>query len=229
MGTMRSPLGTSTALSRRSSAVTSSRLSYSAENIFAVLSPASVGAHCETTNSSLILSSTSQSPGFVMSRQKVRNSTLYPIVLLCILLCHKKRSLIRSKRNEQGSKQTYLILLFSAPFSTQHERKSTSPVAMDFAFRQGKPPMGILCVSPRASTQYQHKRRVTRGCGFCVQARQTPMGILCVFPRGLTMPGRKRHVTEAGCACCEALFPMWRCCAEGPRSRVEERRRRRGR
>ena len=90
-------------------------------------------------------------------------------------------------------------------------------------------PMGILCVSPRASTQYQHKRRVTRGCGFCVQARQTPMGILCVFPRGLTMPGRKRHVTEAGCACCEALLPMWRCCAEEPRSRVEERRRRRGR
>ena len=55
------------------------------------------------------------------------------------LLCHKKRSLIRSKRNEQGSKQTYLILLFSAPFSTSHERKSTSPVAMDLAFRQGKP------------------------------------------------------------------------------------------
>ena len=212
------------------------------------------------------------------------------------LLCHKKRSLIRSKRNEQGSKQTYLIFLFSAPFSTQPERKSTSPVTVGLALRQGKPrweyfmclrelqrststkaghpwrwifrsgkanpdgntlciskgfndaraqkhvtrgcgscvqarqtPMGILCVSPRASTQYQHKRRVTRGCGFCVQARQTPMGILCVFPRGLTMPGRKRHVTEAGCACCEALLPMWRCCAEEQRSRVEERRRRRGR
>ena len=55
------------------------------------------------------------------------------------LLCHKKRSLIRSKRNEQGSKQTYLILLFSAPILTPHERKSTSSVAMDFAFRQGKP------------------------------------------------------------------------------------------
>ena len=55
------------------------------------------------------------------------------------LLCHKKRSLIRSKRNEQGSKQTYLILLFSAPILTPHERKSTSPVAVDFAFRQGKP------------------------------------------------------------------------------------------
>jgi len=54
------------------------------------------------------------------------------------LLCHKKRSLIRSKRNEQGSKQTYLILLFSAPILTPHERKSTSPVAMDFAFRQGE-------------------------------------------------------------------------------------------
>ena len=54
------------------------------------------------------------------------------------LLCHKKRSLIRSKRNEQGSKQTYLILLFSAPILTPHERKSTSSVAMDFAFRQGK-------------------------------------------------------------------------------------------
>ena len=55
------------------------------------------------------------------------------------LLCHKKRNLIRSKRNEQGSKQTYLILLFSAPILTPHERKSTSSVAMDFAFRQGKP------------------------------------------------------------------------------------------
>ena len=55
------------------------------------------------------------------------------------LLCHKKRSLIRSKRNEQGSKQTYLILLFSAPILTPHERKSTSPVTVDFAFRQGKP------------------------------------------------------------------------------------------
>ena len=54
------------------------------------------------------------------------------------LLCHKKRSLIRSKRNEQGSKQTYLILLFSAPILTPHERKSTSSVAMDFAFRQGE-------------------------------------------------------------------------------------------
>jgi len=52
------------------------------------------------------------------------------------LLCHKKRSLIRSKRNEQGSKQTYLILLFSAPILTPHERKSTSSVAMDFALRQ---------------------------------------------------------------------------------------------
>ena len=54
------------------------------------------------------------------------------------LLCHKKRSLIRSKRNEQGSKQTYLILLFSAPILTQHEHRSTSPVTVDFAFRQGE-------------------------------------------------------------------------------------------
>ena len=177
-----------------------------------------------------------------------------------------------------------------------HEHKSASPVAVDLAFRQGKPrweyfmylrelqrststkarhpwrwilrsgkanpdgntlcisenfnaapaqkhvtrgdgscvqarqaPTGILFVFPRGLTPHEHKRRVTRGCGFCVQARQTPMGILCVFPRGLTMHEHKRRVTVKGCACCEALLPMWRCCAEEPRSRVEERRRRRGR
>ena len=178
------------------------------------------------------------------------------------LLCHKKRSLIRSKRNEQGSKQTYLILLFSAPILTPHERKSTSSVAMDFAFRQGearreyfvyfrelqrclsgkarhpwrwilrsgkaKLDGNTLCIS-KGFNAARTQKHVIRGDGFCVQARQTPTGILCVFPRGLTMPERKRRVTVKGCACCEALYPMLRCCAEGQRSRAEERRRRRGR
>ena len=90
-------------------------------------------------------------------------------------------------------------------------------------------PTGILFVFPRGLTPHEYKRRVTRDCGFCVQERRSSKGILCVFPRASTMPGRKRHVTVIGCACCEALLPMWRCCAEGPRSRAEERRRRRGR
>ena len=50
------------------------------------------------------------------------------------LLCHKKRSLIRSKRNEQGSKQTYLIFYFPLV-----HMQNSSTVAVDFAFRQGKP------------------------------------------------------------------------------------------
>ena len=107
------------------------------------------------------------------------------------LLCHKKRSLIRSKRNEQGSKQTYLILLFSAPFSTQHQHKRRVTRGCGSCVQARQTPMGILYVSPRASTQHQRKRRVTRDCGSCAQARQAPMGILFVFPRALTMHEHK--------------------------------------
>ena len=163
---------------------------------------------------------------------------------------------VQARRSSTG------ILCVSPRGLTKHEHRSTSPVAMDFAFRQGKPrrecfvyfrelqrclsgkarhpwlwilrsgkanPDGnTLCIS-KGFNEARAQKHVTRGDGFCVQARRTPMGILCVFPRGLTMHEHKRHVTEAGCACCEALLPMWRCCAEEPRSRVEERRRRRGR
>ena len=154
------------------------------------------------------------------------------------------------------------ILYVSPRGLTSHERENTSPVAVDLAFRQGKPRWEYFvylrelqrCLSGKARHPWlwilrsgkaspggntfciskgfnaaRAQKRVTRDCGFCVQARRSSKGILFVFPRGLTMPGRKRHVTEAGCACCEALLPMWRCCAEEPRSRVEERRRRRGR
>ena len=154
------------------------------------------------------------------------------------------------------------ILYVSPRTSTQHQHKSTSPVAMDLAFRQGKPRweyfMYLRELQRSTSTKARHpwrwilrsgkaspggntfciskgfnaaraQKRVTRDCGFCVQARRSSKGILCVFPRASTQPEHKRHVTEAGCACCEALFPMWRCCAEEQRSRVEERRRRRGR
>ena len=50
------------------------------------------------------------------------------------LLCHKKRSLIRSKRNEQGSKQTYLIFYFPLV-----HMQNSSTVTADLALRQGKP------------------------------------------------------------------------------------------
>ena len=145
---------------------------------------------------------------------------------------------------------------------TKHEHRSTSPVAMDFAFRQGEarreyfvyfrelqrslsgkarhpwrwilrsgkanPDGNTLCIS-KGFNEARTQKHVTRGDGFCVQARRSSTGILCVFPRASTKPERKRRVTAAGCACCEALYPMWRCCAEGQRSRAEERRRRRGR
>lgn len=119
------------------------------------------------------------------------------------LLCHKKRSLIRSKRNEQGSKQTYLILLFSAPFSTQPERKSTSPVAMDFAFRQGKPRWEYFvylrelqrCLSGKARHPWLWILR---------SGKANPDGNTFCISEGFNVARTGKHVTRGDGSCVQA-------------------------
>ena len=126
------------------------------------------------------------------------------------------------------ARQTPTGILFVFPRGKLTNTEVRHPWRWILRSDKANPDGNTFCISEGFNVARTGKH-VTRGDGFCVQARRSSTGILCVFPRASTPHEHKRHVTVKGCACCEALYPMSICCAEGQRSRAEERRQRRGR